>query len=145
MSLNNISVLESYDLIEERRNDFPTNYRRMLSKAETEEGVSHIIDSQQFLKNNRAIYIYNSFQGEKKYFFKQPIAVKIYQDEDLFFAENENLNVCGTGDTIQEALEDLQSHIIHFYHYYQDIRNEQLLGDAVRLKEVYCNLVIERE
>ncbi len=117
----------------------------MVITAETEEGVSHIIDSQQFIQNKKAIYIYNSFQGEKKYVFKQPIAVKIYQDEDLFFAENENLNVCGTGDTIQEALEDLQSHIIHFYHYYKDIRNEQLLGDAVRLKEVYCNLVIERE
>ncbi len=69
--------------------------------------------------------------------------VKIYQDEVLFFAENENLNVCGTGETSQEALADLRLHILHFYKYYRELDKEQLVGDAVRLKELYHNLLIE--
>ncbi|MBU4257655.1 hypothetical protein KKC04_04580 [Patescibacteria group bacterium] len=36
-------------------------------------------------------------------YISTPVAVKVYRDEDFFFAENENLAVCGTGDTPQDA------------------------------------------
>ena len=133
---------ETYDLIKERRRYLPSNYR---STSVTEVGTANIIDWQQVFKNKKTIFIYRLFKENKRYLTNKPIAVKIYQDEDLFFTENENLNVCGTGETSQEALADLYLHILHFYNYYREIDEERLIGDAVRLKELYHGLLIEEK
>lgn len=98
-----------------------------------------------YIKNKKMIYIYRLFKENKRYLTNKPIAVKIYQDEGLFFAENENLNVCGTGETSQEALVDLYLHILHFYKYYREIDEERLIGDAIRLKKLYHDLLIEEK
>jgi len=68
--------------------------------------------------------------------------VKIYRKDDLFFAENENFVICGTGDTLEDSLQDLCLHIIHFFEYYKKIDKSKLTGDALRLKELYENLLI---
>ena len=133
---------ETYDLIKERRRYLPSNYRSTLV---AEIGTTNIIDWQQVFKNKKTIYVYRLFKENKRYLANKPIAVKIYQDEDLFFTENENLNVCGTGETSQEALADLYLHILHFYNYYREIDEERLIGDAVRLKELYHGLLIEEK
>jgi hypothetical protein len=133
---------ETYDLIKERRRYLPSNYRSTLV---AEIGTTNIIDWQQVFKNKKTIYIYRLFKKNKRYLTNKPIAVKIYQDEGLFFTENENLNVCGTGETSQEALADLYLHILHFYNYYREIDEERLIGDAVRLKELYYGLLIEEK
>lgn len=138
----NVSVEETYDLIKERRRYLPSNYRSTLV---TEIGTTNIIDWQQVFESKKTIYIYRLFKKNKRYLTNKPIAVKIYQDEGLFFTENENLNVCGTGETSQEALADLYLHILHFYNYYREINKEQLVGDAVRLKELYHGLLIEEK
>jgi len=98
-----------------------------------------------YLKNKKMIYIYRLFKENKRYLANRPIAVKISQDEGLFFAENENLNVCGTEETSQEALVDLYLHILHFYNYYREIDEERLIGDAIRLKKLYHDLLIEEK
>ena len=137
-----VLVEETYDLMEERKRDLPSNYRSTLV---TEVGTTNIIDWQQVFKNKKTIYIYRLFKENKRYLANKPIAVKIYQDEDLFFTENENLNVCGTGETSQEALADLYLHILHFYNYYRKIDRERLIGDAIRLKKLYHDLLIEEK
>lgn len=128
--------------MKERRRDLPSNYRSTLV---TEIGTTNIIDWQQVFKNKKTIYIYRLFKENKRYIINNPIAVKIYQDEGLFFTENENLNVCGTGETSQEALADLYLYILHFYNYYREIDKERLIGDAVRLKKLYHDLLIEED
>lgn len=138
----NFLIEETYELMEERKRDLPSEYRSTLV---AEVGTTNIIDWQQVFKNKKTVYIYRLSKENKQYIICNPIAVKIYQDEDLFFAENENLNVCGTGETSQEALADLHLHILHFYKYYRKIDKEQLVGDAIRLKELYYNLLIERK
>ena len=138
----NVSVEETYDLIEERKRDLSTNYRSTLV---AEVGTAKIIDWQQVFKNKETVYIYRLYKENKRYLANRPIAVKIYQEEGLFFAENENLNICGTGETSQEALADLHLHILHFYKYYRKIDKEQLVGYAIKLKKLYHNLLIEEK
>jgi len=137
-----VLVEETYDLIKERRRYLPSNYRSTLVD---EVGTAKIIDWQQVFKNKKTIYIYRLFKENKRYLTNKPIAVKIYQDEVLFFAENENLNVCGTGETSQEALADLYLHILHFYNYYREINEEQLTENAIKLKKLYHDLLIEEK
>ena len=114
---------ETYDLIKERRKYLPSNYRSTLA---AEIGTTNIIDWQQVFESKKTIYIYRLFKENKRYLANKPIAVKIYQDEGLFFTDNENLNVCGTGETSQEAFADLYLHILHFYNYYRKIDRERL-------------------
>ena len=137
-----LTTEETYDLIKERRSYLPNNYR---STLDTEIGTTNIIDLQQVFENKKTIYIYRLFKENKRYLANKPIAVKIYQDEGLFFTENENLSVCGTGETSQEALADLYLHILHFYNYYREIDKERLIGNAVRLKKLYHDLLIEEK
>lgn len=74
-----------------------------------------------------------------------PIKVRIYSEDNLFFAENETLVIIGTGSSAPEAMNDFCSHIIHFYHYYKKLSWDKVTGDAVRLKKLYEALFIEQE
>ena len=69
----------------------------------------------------------------------KPILVNVHHDGDLFFAENETLNVYGTGDTPQNAIHDLVMHIVHFFKYYKNIDESKLMGNALKLKALYQN------
>jgi hypothetical protein len=140
--LSNLSVFEMYELMEERKKDFSSNYNNTFPF-----NLSTTINSdlQGVIGTKKSYYFFKLSDKGKKYFIKRPISVKLYQDEDLFFAENENLNVCGTGDTYQEALTDLKLHILHFFHYYQGIDEKKLIGEGIRLKKLYTDLLVEEE
>jgi len=43
----------------------------------------------------------------------------------------------------ESALQDLCLHITHFFEYYKKFDKSELIGDALRLKELYQNLLIE--
>ncbi len=75
----------------------------------------------------------------------KPIKVRIYSEDNLFFAENETLVIIGTGSSAMEAMDDFCRHIIHFYHYYKKLSWDKSTGDAVRLKKLYETLFIEQE
>jgi len=136
-------LVDSYEEIKERMKYIPVNY-----KSTRAIGVSTAtaIDPQQIFANRIKPYVAPLWRLQsktKRFYTPIPIAVKVYRDEDFFFAENENLAVCGTGDTPQDALQDLVLHIIHFFEYYKKLDDSQLAGDALRLKTLYQNLLIE--
>ncbi len=83
-------------------------------------------------------------KGAKKYVTAKPITVKFRREDNMVFAENENLAVCGIGESPGEALDDFRSHIIYFFKYYKRLKTDQLIGDALRLKALYENLFCER-
>jgi hypothetical protein len=73
----------------------------------------------------------------------KPIGIQITQDGEWFFAENENLRVVGSGHTLEDAVLDLEQHIVHFWEYYNSLPESQAIGDALRLKKVFSNLLKE--
>lgn len=73
----------------------------------------------------------------------KPIGITVTQDGAWFFAENEALNVVGTGGSPEEAVLDLEHHIVHFWQYYRSLQDSQVIGDAVRLKKLFSNLLAE--
>ncbi len=138
------SLVEStYDMIKERTAYVPENY--IDSKVKEVETASAIDPQQVFnhIKKYQPSPIWRIFVEAKRFYTPKPITVRIYRDEDLFFAENENLSVCGTGNTSENALQDLCLHIIHFFEYYKKLNNSKLIGDALRLKELYQDLLVE--
>jgi hypothetical protein len=73
----------------------------------------------------------------------KPIGINVTQDGAWFFAENETLNVVGTGGSLEEAVLDIEHHIVHFWQYYRSLQDSQVTGDAVRLKKLFSNLLAE--
>jgi len=141
--MNSSLAEDTYDVIKERMAYVPENYK---SSGVGEVGTATVVDPQEVFSQTRKhqpIPIWRIHVEPKRFYTPKPILVKIYSDEDFFFAENEKLAVCGTGDTPQNALQDFYFHIVHFFEYYMGIDENKLTGDALRLKNLYQNLLIE--
>lgn len=133
----------AYDMIKEKAEYIPENYSISGdSVVVTSPEINPREDFSQQRKYQPAP-IMRLKEDTRTFYPSKPILVNIYRDGDLFFAENENLVVCGTGYTSQEALRDLYLHIIYFFEYYKKLDESKLTGDALRLKKIYQDLLIE--
>lgn len=79
----------------------------------------------------------------KIYKVSKAIKVRIYQEENFWFVENETLVIAGAGNSREEAIDDFCRHIIHFHKYYKKLAANKVTGDAVRLKELFETLFSE--
>ncbi|MBI5208222.1 MAG: hypothetical protein HY934_10625 [Candidatus Firestonebacteria bacterium] len=94
-------------------------------------------------RSNKITPIWTIKQKAKTFYVRKPITIKTFREDNLFFVENDNLGIYGFGESPQEALEDFKSHIIYFYNYYKNLTMDQITGDAIRLKKLYKNLLVE--
>jgi len=135
---------ESYDSFREIELCHPHNFQRLtLSKIETAESIDPIDLLKEQTRGSGNIFLFKIGVENIEYKSKRPISVNTYYDGGLFFAENENLAVWGTGNSFDEAINDLRMHIVHFYKYYGKMDEDSLMGEALRLKCLYADLFIE--
>jgi hypothetical protein len=73
----------------------------------------------------------------------RPLLVQVYTDEGFVFARNVSLSICGTGQSLEEAMADFSLHAIHFYEYYKALPASKLMGDAIKLKRLFADLFVE--
>lgn len=134
----------SSDIWEEIRSHVPENYQ--LKRALSIKTASSDLDIREspLTERHLSIPLFALQAGSDIFRLQRPISVKIYNDEEWVFAENEALNLIGTGTTPQEAISDLQQHIIHFWNYYSDIPDESLTTDALQLKRIYSDRFVVR-
>ena len=129
--------------LQEQMTPIPGNYKRStVMKVETDYKTDPM-EIYNRVKRITPTQVWRFSANLKVYRSSKPISVKVYSDGDLFFAENETLAVCGTGDTQHDALQDWALHIVHFYEYYKQLDESQLIGEALRLKELYKSLLVE--
>jgi hypothetical protein len=91
----------------------------------------------------RSAPIWHIRQEQRCFRLVQPLMVRVRQDEDFFFAENETLRLVGTGTNPAQALVDFSMHLMHFHQYYTQIPPGQLTGDAKRLKQLFQSIFVE--
>jgi hypothetical protein len=136
-------IQDTYEDIKERRKKIPEDYEKLtVSEVETAQTIDPLQIFKEAGKSQPACLL-RLHAKSKQFYTTRPISVKIYRDEDLFFAENETLVICGTGVTPEDALQDFSLHIIHFFEYYKNLDKSKLAGDALRLKKIFDNLLIE--
>ena len=70
-----------------------------------------------------------------------PVTIILEQDDEYFIASNEDLNIHGIGSSRQEALTDFKRSFIHFWKYYNDIKEDDVIGYAKRLKVLFNEIV----
>lgn len=143
--MNASFIFGSYEEIKTRQQYIPENYLNLPSPPATGVGITLVGQFRQDEVIPKVAVLWAVHSGEKRFRTSKPIQVHVFRDDDLFFAENENLLVCGTGDSAWEAVEDLELHIIHFWKYYSKLSSDRVIGDAKRLKALYKNLLIEEQ
>ncbi len=137
-----LNVIESYNLKKERKEAVPQNYLSVSMPWTSYGDINQDVFSRFLRIPNTAPIMAVNF-GVKSFRVRQPIKVCIYRDGEFYFAENETLVLYGVGKSVMEAIEDFRQHVVHFWTYYNNLTWKQVSGDAVRLKRIYANLLVE--
>ena len=135
-----IPTFDSSGSWDEMRTYVPENYRS-LGRIRVKTAAFDLDVERVPVQSTLPLFALNS--GGAVYRLVRPIAVKTYRDGEWVFAENEALNLIGTGSTLQEAINDLQLHVVHFWNYYSRIPDESLTADARQLKRIYSDRFIQ--
>ena len=142
--MNGLALPDAYEIVRERKADYPLNYKGLGTMVGT---GSQLIQPETYFNANS--YKFNTaplmeFRGDTQaYIASKPILVKSYREDGVFFAENESLVLFGTGASPEEALLDFVKHLGYFFNFYKRQNERDLIGDAVRLKKVYSDLLVE--
>ena len=84
-------------------------------------------------------------QKERHFRCRAPVMVQVRREGRFFFAESDALGITGTGITFEEAIRDLGHHIWHFYNYYRRLPANKVMGEAIRLRKLFSDLLIEEQ
>ena len=88
------------------------------------------------------LFIFKS--GEISLHAKECVEIGITKGEELWFAENEELDIYATGSDPDAAIKDFTLQLIHFYRHYMSLPDDRLLKHARKLKSIYSNNFVER-
>lgn len=139
------AVMDTYSILKERKENVPVPY---LSTDVSQFMTASDISSNEISERMPSAGLFPLWEfpaRPRPLRALKPILTKIYRDEELFIAENETLDVWGSGETQQEAIKDFREQVVHFYKHYKNLSDDKLMGLAIKLKEVYSNLFIEEE
>lgn len=78
-----------------------------------------------------------------KYYLSHIIYFTLIQSKDkYYFAENSELGIYANGLTESSAIDDFCNQLIYLYEFYRDNPDDQLIGEAIRLKKFFKHLLI---
>jgi hypothetical protein len=119
----------------------PAGYRPAEPKVETGCGVGRV--RQALGEKVGPVFLWRIGLRHGASALRRPLQVRVYAEGSFVFAENETLAVCGTGETSEDAVEDLASHVAHFHAYYKALPPSKVTGEAERLKKAYSEIFDE--
>lgn len=135
------AIGRDFSILHERSREFPAHFSAAplppLTWNDEEANAAKCLSRPSKLPLFRLTVSGRTFHPSK------PIGIQVTQDGNWFFAENEALNVVGMGQSYEEAVLDLEYHIVHFWQYYRSLQDSQVTGDAARLKALFSNLLAE--
>ncbi len=70
------------------------------------------------------------------------INIKVTKGKNSFMAEDKNLCILVMGNTVEEALQEFCMMLSYFKEHYEELGDNEVTGDAVRLKKLYAGLKI---
>ncbi len=142
--MNLAYISENYDSLKELELCIPINFQRIAPREiQTAESIDPIDIINKSTKGSGNIFLFKIVFDDREFNTLKPISVNTYCDGNLCFAENDNLAVYGNGNSLDDAINDLRKHIVHFYEYYKNMDQDDLFGEALRLKELYSGLFKE--
>jgi hypothetical protein len=73
----------------------------------------------------------------------KPLTIRVSKGEELWFAENDKLDIFAVGESPEEALSEFSKHLIYFYRHYRSKSENELMGRALELKRVFEDSFME--
>lgn len=68
---------------------------------------------------------------------KTPIEVTLRWEDGLVSAESGQLHIFASGESIDEAMQDFNHQVVHFYNYYTQLHADDVVGLAAQLWKIY--------
>jgi hypothetical protein len=65
------------------------------------------------------------------------VTINIRREDDLWLADNEQLDIHAFGHTTDEAIKEFELLLLHYYEHYKKIGASEALPEAFRLKLLY--------
>jgi hypothetical protein len=89
------------------------------------------------MRSKMPLVLWQVISGGTRLQARSPITVRTRSEGDFVFAENETLRTFAYGRTLEEALEQFEDHVVHFYEYYASLGDDQVVGEGARLKNLF--------
>jgi hypothetical protein len=75
----------------------------------------------------------------------KPVAITISRGQDLWFAENERLDIYATGESKETAIQEFKLLLVRFYNHYKSLDANLALKRAKELKKLFQERFVEVE
>ena len=139
------AIMDGYKLMHERLHPYPEHGYGNFMETATEIATAPERDLDPGLHRisiSRTPAWQFSF-AEKVVYASKPVMICITKGENLYFAENSNLDIVATGETVFDAINEFSELLVDFYCHYRGLDREEVTGDAKRLKALYDDLFTE--
>lgn len=121
----------SFDLIA----NFPSQYQRQELRIET--GDLLVRTGREKIESQMPLVLWQVKSSGTQLRATAALTIRVRSEGNFVFAENETLRVFAHGQSLDEALEQFQDHVVHFYESYLKLGNDQVIGEGARLKQVF--------
>lgn len=71
------------------------------------------------------------------------VSIRIHQGEELWFAENDRLNVYATGESPEHAIKEFSLLLLHLYRYFKGLQPSKRMAHARKLKQIFADAFCE--
>jgi len=68
---------------------------------------------------------------------EKPVEIILFLEGNKYYAENDTLKIYAVGDSIKSVIQEFSHHIVHFFDYYRGKGSDEVVGRAIKLKEIY--------
>lgn len=126
---------EDYDYEEHIK---PKGYKRQSVMASGEFASSSFE-----LPDKRAVPKFTFVSDNIRLNAVKPVTIYVSKGEELWFAENDKLNIYANGKDSAEAINDFTEQLIHFYKHYKSSTEDNLLQYARALKKTFLENFVE--
>lgn len=92
--------------------------------------------------DHELFYLQHYTNGRVAVTFKKPLLLELTKGEDLYFVRNDDLNLFGSGETEQKAVDDFIEFLLADYRFYKDSDPAELTLKAKELLDTYDEQVL---
>ncbi len=75
----------------------------------------------------------------------KPVAIRVSRGQDVWFAENERLDIYATGESKEAAIQEFRLLLVSFYCHYKSLDAQRALNRVLELKQLFEERFVEVE
>jgi hypothetical protein len=79
-------------------------------------------------------------EGQTRW-LSEPLVLQVAVEDGAYFVENEALHLFAQGSSLDEAVEAFAADLAYYWRYYNSLRNDEVAGAGLELKQNYEGLV----